>query len=96
MSPRFCRFSASRRRNSIAIATALLCAGCGTSDTSHTKKQAEIVVWGISFGPETKGIEAVVRELRGEAGACPSTAVSAARTSAVMDAVLRDYRQAKR
>jgi len=41
-------------------------------------------------------IEAVVRELRGEAGACPSTAVSAARTSAVMDAVLRDYRQAKR
>ena len=34
-------------------------------------------------------IESVVRELRGESGACPSTAVSATRTSAVMDAVLR-------
>lgn len=36
-------------------------------------------------------IETVVRELRGEAGACPSTALSATRTNAVMDAVLRDY-----
>ena len=34
-------------------------------------------------------IESVVRELRGESGACPSTAISATRTSAVMDAVLR-------
>lgn len=37
-------------------------------------------------------IETVVRELRGETGACPSTAVSATRTSAVMDAVLRGSR----
>jgi predicted dehydrogenase len=36
-------------------------------------------------------IETVVRELRGDVGACPSTAISATRTSAVMDAVLRDY-----
>lgn len=34
-------------------------------------------------------IETVVRELRGETGACPSNATSATRTSAVMDAVLR-------
>lgn len=33
-------------------------------------------------------VETVVRELRGEVGACPSTAISAARTSGVMDAVL--------
>lgn len=34
-------------------------------------------------------IETVVRELRGEQGACPSTATSGARTSWVMDQVLR-------
>ena len=38
-------------------------------------------------------IETIVAELRGEKGACPSTAASAARTSWVMDQVLRDYRQ---
>jgi hypothetical protein len=38
-------------------------------------------------------IETIVRELRGEAGACPSSAASAARTTWVMDAVLRDYRR---
>ena len=38
-------------------------------------------------------IETIVRELRGESGACPSTAASAARTTAVMDEVLRDYRR---
>lgn len=37
-------------------------------------------------------IETVVRELRGEIGACPSTAISATRTSAAMDAVLRAQR----
>jgi 1,5-anhydro-D-fructose reductase (1,5-anhydro-D-mannitol-forming) len=36
-------------------------------------------------------IEAVVAELRGE-GRCPSTGESAARTTAVIDAVLRDWR----
>jgi predicted dehydrogenase len=39
-------------------------------------------------------IETIVRELRGEPGACPSTAESAARTTSVMDEVLRDYRRA--
>ena len=38
-------------------------------------------------------IETIVRELRGEQGACPSTAESGARTSWVMDEVLRDYRR---
>ena len=38
-------------------------------------------------------IETIVRELRGESGACPSTGDSAARTSRVMDEVLRDYRR---
>lgn len=38
-------------------------------------------------------IEIIVAELRGQKGACPSTAASAARTSWVMDQVLRDYRQ---
>jgi predicted dehydrogenase len=38
-------------------------------------------------------IETIVRELRGEPGACPSTAESAARTALVMDEVLRDYRR---
>lgn len=38
-------------------------------------------------------IETVVRELRGERSACPSTGDSAARTSRVMDEVLRDYRR---
>ena len=38
-------------------------------------------------------IETIVRELRGEAGACPSSAASAARTTSVMDEVLRDYRR---
>jgi len=37
-------------------------------------------------------IETVVAELTGQAGACPSTPASAARTSRVMDQVLRDYR----
>jgi 1,5-anhydro-D-fructose reductase (1,5-anhydro-D-mannitol-forming) len=37
-------------------------------------------------------IETIVRELLGEAGACPSTAVSGARTSWVMDEVLKTYR----
>lgn len=38
-------------------------------------------------------IETIVAELSGQRGACPSTAESAARTSWVMDQVLRDYRQ---
>jgi predicted dehydrogenase len=38
-------------------------------------------------------IETIVRELRGEQGACPSTAQSGARTSWVMDQVLRGYRR---
>lgn len=38
-------------------------------------------------------IETIVAELRGQKGACPSTAETAARTSWVMDQVLRDYRQ---
>ncbi|MGH8183718.1 MAG: Gfo/Idh/MocA family protein [Rhodanobacteraceae bacterium] len=38
-------------------------------------------------------IETVVAELTGRPGACPSTAASAARTSRVMDEVLRDYRR---
>lgn len=38
-------------------------------------------------------IETVVAALRGE-GQCPSTGVSAARTSAVIDAILRDFRNA--
>lgn len=38
-------------------------------------------------------IETIVAELRGQKGACPSTAESAARTSWVMDQVLRDYRR---
>jgi predicted dehydrogenase len=38
-------------------------------------------------------IETIVAELRGQKGACPSTAESAARTGWVMDQVLRDYRQ---
>lgn len=38
-------------------------------------------------------IETIVAELAGQAGACPSTAESAARTSRVMDEVLRDYRR---
>lgn len=38
-------------------------------------------------------IETVVAELTGQAGACPSTAESATRTSRVMDSVLRDYRR---
>ncbi|GGA22868.1 Gfo/Idh/MocA family protein [Dyella nitratireducens] len=38
-------------------------------------------------------IETIVAELSGQKGACPSTAESAARTSWVMDQVLRDYRQ---
>jgi predicted dehydrogenase len=37
-------------------------------------------------------IETIVAELTGTPGACPSTAESAARTSRVMDQVLRDYR----
>jgi hypothetical protein len=38
-------------------------------------------------------IETIVAELTGQKGACPSTAESGARTSWVMDQVLRDYRQ---
>jgi predicted dehydrogenase len=38
-------------------------------------------------------IETIVAELTGQAGACPSTAESGARTSWVMDQVLRDYRR---
>ncbi|HXE66932.1 MAG TPA: Gfo/Idh/MocA family oxidoreductase [Rhodanobacteraceae bacterium] len=38
-------------------------------------------------------IETIVRELRGEAGACPSSAESAARTTWAIDEVLRDYRR---
>jgi predicted dehydrogenase len=38
-------------------------------------------------------IETVVAELTGSPGACPSTAESAARTSRVMDEVLRGYRE---
>jgi predicted dehydrogenase len=38
-------------------------------------------------------IETIVRELRGKAGACPSSAESAARTTWVIDEVLRDYRR---
>ncbi|WP_199099711.1 Gfo/Idh/MocA family oxidoreductase [Dyella sp. ASV21] len=38
-------------------------------------------------------IETIVAELTGDAGACPSNAVSGARTSWVMDQVLRDYRR---
>jgi predicted dehydrogenase len=38
-------------------------------------------------------IETIVRELRGQAGACPSSAESAARTTCVIDEVLRDYRR---
>lgn len=38
-------------------------------------------------------IETIVAELTGHKGACPSTAESGARTSWVMDQVLRDYRQ---
>ena len=38
-------------------------------------------------------IETIVAELTGHPGACPSTAESGARTSWVMDQVLRDYRQ---
>ena len=38
-------------------------------------------------------IESIVRELRGEPGACPSTAETAVRTTAIMDEVLRDYRR---
>lgn len=38
-------------------------------------------------------IETIVAELRGQAGACPSTGESAARTSRVMDQVLNDYRR---
>ncbi|WHZ17903.1 MAG: Oxidoreductase [Rhodanobacteraceae bacterium] len=38
-------------------------------------------------------IETIVAELNGKTGACPSTAESAARTSRVMDEVLRDYRR---
>lgn len=38
-------------------------------------------------------IETIVADLRGQQGACPSTAESAARTSWVMDQVLHDYRQ---
>lgn len=41
-------------------------------------------------------IETIVAELRGATGACPSTAISGMRTSAVIDAVLRDYRDAAR
>jgi len=37
-------------------------------------------------------IETIVAELTGHPGACPSTAASGARTSWVMDQVLRDYR----
>jgi 1,5-anhydro-D-fructose reductase (1,5-anhydro-D-mannitol-forming) len=37
-------------------------------------------------------IESIVAELRGAAGACPSSAKNGARTSRVMDAVLRDWR----
>ncbi|MHA6204510.1 Gfo/Idh/MocA family protein [Dyella soli] len=39
-------------------------------------------------------IETIVAELTGHKGACPSTAESGARTSWVMDQVLRDYRRA--
>ena len=38
-------------------------------------------------------IETIVRELRGEKGVCPSTAESGARTTWVMDQVLRAYRR---
>ncbi|MGH8191098.1 MAG: Gfo/Idh/MocA family protein [Rhodanobacteraceae bacterium] len=38
-------------------------------------------------------IESIVAELTGHPGACPSTGESAARTSRVMDEVLRDYRR---
>ncbi len=38
-------------------------------------------------------IESIVAELTGQPGACPSTAESGARTSRVMDQVLRDYRR---
>lgn len=38
-------------------------------------------------------IETIVAELTGQPGACPSTAESGARTSGVMDQVLRDYRR---
>jgi predicted dehydrogenase len=38
-------------------------------------------------------IETIVAELTGQAGACPSTAESGARTTWVMDQVLRDYRR---
>ncbi|RDJ00280.1 gfo/Idh/MocA family oxidoreductase [Dyella solisilvae] len=38
-------------------------------------------------------IETIVAELTGQKGACPSTAESGARTSWVMDQVLRDYRR---
>ena len=37
-------------------------------------------------------IETIVAELRGQPGACPSDAASAARTAWVMDQVLQDYR----
>jgi 1,5-anhydro-D-fructose reductase (1,5-anhydro-D-mannitol-forming) len=38
-------------------------------------------------------IETIVAELRGQAGACPSSGPSAARTSAVIDQVLASYRR---
>jgi 1,5-anhydro-D-fructose reductase (1,5-anhydro-D-mannitol-forming) len=41
-------------------------------------------------------IETVVAELCGQAGACPSTAESGARTTRVMDQVLEDYRRGMR
>jgi 1,5-anhydro-D-fructose reductase (1,5-anhydro-D-mannitol-forming) len=38
-------------------------------------------------------VETIVAELTGQVGICPSTAESGARTSWVMDQVLRDYRR---
>jgi ABC-type sugar transport system permease subunit/ABC-type glycerol-3-phosphate transport system substrate-binding protein len=49
-------------RSAFAIAAALL-ATVGTANPEVTKKR-DLVIWGISFGPDSKGAEAVVREFQ--------------------------------
>ena len=49
---------------SLRIAQALLCALLMVPmfASAQTVKKRDLVIWGISFGPDTKGMEAVVRE----------------------------------
>lgn len=45
------------------VATLAACAaGCLAQSSSPAPKKTQLLIWGISFGPDTKGTEAIVRE----------------------------------